>query len=378
LSKTLDLRTATRFTVLVGLALLAGLAWSHGGGAPVVSSSTLVHPPPRIGARDGTSSNWSGYAVVSNLTDPQSGAVDAAQGTWTVPEPSCASDGYSSTWVGIDGYSNGTVEQIGTEQDCSSGTNIYYAWFEMYPKSSWVLNTALYPVGPGDQLTAKVQYEGNGVYLLQLDNAPASGDAWHFETTQKANRAERSSAEWVEEAPSAGGVLSLANFGSVDFSDATVTPSSGTATAIGAWGAYDPITMINGAGAAIPSGLAGGNAFIVEYAPAATVTVATDKSSYLLGTDTEAAVTVHVEDADGNPISGASGDLQVTLNGQPAPVTFTDESGGNYTGTLQIGSLPRGTYTVTVAAVDYSSLLAGRGSATFSVSKSGHGGGNPH
>src|SRR5437899_2952963 len=70
------------------------------------------------------STNWSGFAVTG------SGVTDA-KGSWIVPSVTCSSSTtYSSYWVGIDGYSSNTVEQTGTDSDCSSGHGVYYAWYE--------------------------------------------------------------------------------------------------------------------------------------------------------------------------------------------------------------------------------------------------------
>ena len=77
------------------------------------------------------SSNWSGYAAETNLNDPASGAVTAVSGSWVVPKvtpTSNSSTAYSSVWVGIDGYSSSTVEQIGTDSDVVNGQVQYYAW----------------------------------------------------------------------------------------------------------------------------------------------------------------------------------------------------------------------------------------------------------
>ena len=35
-------------------------------------------------------------------------------------------------WVGIDGYSDSTVEQIGTEENVVNGVPQYHAWWKMY------------------------------------------------------------------------------------------------------------------------------------------------------------------------------------------------------------------------------------------------------
>src|SRR5205085_9108488 len=112
------------------------------------------HSVPVIKVREGTSSNWSGYAAESNINSPSSYFVNKVVGTWTVPSVTCGiANTYSSLWVGIDGYSDNSVEQLGTEQDCSSGSPSYYAWFEMYPHPGYYIPIT---VKAGDTITASV------------------------------------------------------------------------------------------------------------------------------------------------------------------------------------------------------------------------------
>ena len=68
-----------------------------------------------------TSVNWSGYAVETNLASPQEYAFTDVTGSWIVPSVSSSQTAYSSTWIGLDGDSSNTVEQIGTEQDYING-----------------------------------------------------------------------------------------------------------------------------------------------------------------------------------------------------------------------------------------------------------------
>ncbi len=171
-----------------------------------------------------TSSNWSGYAAQTNLNTPLSGAVTAVGGSWVVPTVTGSVTGYSSAWVGIDGYSSSTVEQIGTEQDTSiNGKTTYYAWYEMYPAGSVLISN--FKVAPGDLITAEVLY-ASGAFTLRLTNMPSSGAAAEtFSITKTAKGALQSSAEWIIEAPSAGSTLPLANFGTINFSNAWATIS---------------------------------------------------------------------------------------------------------------------------------------------------------
>src|SRR6478752_7651051 len=87
---------------------------------PVLADNDIISHGPRIKYKNGNgaSTNWAGYAVQTDMTTPQSNAVTDVKGTWIVPGVICdKKNTYSSAWVGIDGYSDGSVEQIGTEQD---------------------------------------------------------------------------------------------------------------------------------------------------------------------------------------------------------------------------------------------------------------------
>jgi hypothetical protein len=151
-------------------------------------------------------------------------------GTWQVPSVSAASSGrgYVATWVGIDGWSSPTVEQIGTESDVSGGgQGTYYAWYEMYPGPSVTLNLT---IKPGDTISAQVSYTAaSRQFTLQISDVTQN----HSVSVTKAGaNAQRSSAEWIVEAPSSGvGPLPLANFGSQTFTSARAT-ISGTTGAI--------------------------------------------------------------------------------------------------------------------------------------------------
>jgi hypothetical protein len=177
------------------------------------------------------STNWSGYGVETNFNSPASYAVTQVAGTWTVPTViNNTSLGWSSTWVGIDGFSSSTVEQLGTEQDTSAtatkyGMPQYYAWYEMYPAFPVLISSV--PISPGNSITASVTYTGIatdsvGTFTLSITNNTTGAS---FSTTQTLITAQRSSAEWIEEAPSSGSVLPLADFQTVSFTGATTTVS---------------------------------------------------------------------------------------------------------------------------------------------------------
>ncbi len=234
--------------VLLGLAMM--LATPSAG-----ASAQLLHSPVQ-GLKHGknsTSTNWSGYANTGTT-------FSDVKGSWTEPSASCSpgQTAYSSFWVGIDGDTTSTVEQTGTDADCSSGTPTYYAWYEMYPKFPVNLSN---PVSPGDSMTAEVKYNGSSSFTLTItDNTKG----WNFSTNQTSRKAKRGSAEWIAEAPSgSGGVLPLANFGTVNFSSCTANGVS-----ISSNPNPDAITMVTSGGTvkAQPSGLgSGGASFSVTW-----------------------------------------------------------------------------------------------------------------
>jgi len=234
---------------------------------PLVSADN-VQSAPRIKLKEGTSSNWSGFASASNISSPSSNYVKEVKGTWTVPTLTCGpSSTYSSAWVGIDGYSDGTVEQLGTESDCSQGIQKNYAWYEMYPKSSHLITGI--SVHPGDVFNAKVTYVGNNNFQLSITDVTTGKS---YSNTFKTH-ANRSSAEWIVEAPYSGGVLPLANFGTMTFTNAQFTDNAGNVHAIdgNGLGTFDPITMKQPSGVtSTPSALTDSgtaSSFSVTYSP---------------------------------------------------------------------------------------------------------------
>jgi len=235
---------------------------------PLSTFADSVHSAPRIKLREGTSSNWSGYASISNISLPISNYVNTVQGNWTVPTLTCGtSTTYSSAWIGIDGYSDNSVEQIGTEQDCSNGVQQNYAWFEMYPHPSFKITGIT--VNAKDVISAKVTYIGKNKFQLAITDVTTKKS---YSNTFKAN-AQRSSAEWIVEAPYSGGVLPLANFGTMNFTNAQFTDSTGHVVAIDGkgTGTYDQITMHDSNGGnSTPSALTDSgttSSFSVIYSP---------------------------------------------------------------------------------------------------------------
>jgi Peptidase A4 family len=197
--------------------LMAGTAPAVSPGHPMVRPGGLAVPGARrtAASKEIGSTNWSGYAVSGSH-----GAYRSVSATWTVPAVTCSSGHrYSSFWVGLDGYGSKSrsVEQAGTDADCSGRTAEFNGWYEMYPAQPVYFRTK---VRPGDHLTASVTFHGAGTYTLALKD---STRGWSHTVTKHETGLARASAEVITEAPSsAGGVLPLADFGTVRFTAAKV------------------------------------------------------------------------------------------------------------------------------------------------------------
>ncbi len=221
-------------------------SWTHAN--CMVSQAKSKHPQEKAFATSGsaTSTNWSGYAI--GKAHPEYDIVNYAYGSWTVPTISpSANTTYSSVWVGIDGFSSNSVEQIGTEHDWTNGAQVNYAWFEMYPLGSYQITG--FPLNIGDVIGAEVNYLGSNVFQLTLFNYTQKVYFAVPTSYTTSSTAQRNSAEWIVEAPYDGGILPLANFGNVTFTNCTVEINRTTGPINDRWWQNDAINMESSTGA---------------------------------------------------------------------------------------------------------------------------------
>ncbi len=214
--------------VLLVVALSAACLTSGNNGLPtgrITLQALPVSAGHHVRNANGASTNWSGYIAASTLVAPPVGSVSDVKGTWVVPTVTGVGNAaaYSAAWVGIDGFSDTTVEQIGTASDWTKRGPSYYAWIEMYPQGSYLING--FPVRPGDTISAEVQYAGNNVFTLNMTNVTRR---IRFSMNMHSPSAKRESAEWIMEAPSSKTVLPLADFHAINFSGCTATVSGQT------------------------------------------------------------------------------------------------------------------------------------------------------
>jgi hypothetical protein len=174
-------------------------------GGPMRPAQATGHDAVPL-ARRTVSANWSGYAAAGR-------AFRSVSASWTQPAAHCRHGAaYASFWVGLDGYSSRSVEQIGTDADCRGRAARYYGWYEMYPAPPARLGRK---VRPGDKMSASVTFGAARTYTLVLRDRTRG---WKHTITRKRAGLARSSAEVITEAPSsAGGVVPLADFGTVRF-----------------------------------------------------------------------------------------------------------------------------------------------------------------
>jgi|SRR5579862_288030 len=204
--------------------------------------------PSPAAASEGTSSvlsfNWSGFA------DVESGAktVSSVSGEWVMPAVQCPSfpykyqDVFLANWVGIDGATNGTVEQLGSGAQCYEGVLYYYVWYEMFPAGTVIegtpacINNNVNCPQPGDFITASVTVTpGNGTnnYKLSLTDFTRPQESFSVTKTCDPSTCLDQSAEWIVERPAFGlpfgfQILPLADYTQTGFYDGTVTSGGKT------------------------------------------------------------------------------------------------------------------------------------------------------
>jgi hypothetical protein len=206
----------------------------------VTAACALGAVPATSAAADvqqASSENWSGYAAGSSGSSSGSGEqFKSVAGSWVTPTVNCsAGQGYSSFWVGLGGSGQSkALEQTGTEADCSgdseSGSSSgasYFAWYELVPSAPVRVSMT---VDPGDHISSRVTVSGTSV-TVALSNQTTGGS---FTKTLTMSSPDVSSAEWIAEAPSSCDQsvssctpLTLADFGTVDFSGASATTTDG-------------------------------------------------------------------------------------------------------------------------------------------------------
>ncbi len=177
--------------------------------------------------------SWAGYVS----SGPNLSAI-AVEASWVVPSvvDTCpaSEDEQAFTWVGIGGWdTDSSIGQLGLDVACSYGVPQYSTWYEFWPSPSVSIPTI--QLSPGDTVFATASYS-NGSFELVIQDVTTNVT---FYATAPDGAANRTTVEWIEEAPveqpySAGIRFPLTDFGVVTFSNTSVNRGSGFVSALSA------------------------------------------------------------------------------------------------------------------------------------------------
>jgi len=148
--------------------------------------------------------NWSGYAESAT-----SGTYTAISGTFTVPTVNVSGTGdqFSSDWLGIGGYSDGTLVQAGIEADSVNGSPFYDAWTEVLPAFERPVHLSIHP---GDTIAVTIVETSSDHWKLSVADESTGRQA----TRKVRYQSSGASAEAITERPclnSCSSVADLAN-----------------------------------------------------------------------------------------------------------------------------------------------------------------------
>lgn len=235
--------------VVASLTVFTSVRHPLGTGRTHAASRAASSAPPVLSrlstASDlSTSRNWSGYVDTAT-------SFNAVSASWVQPTVTCpAKNAWTLLWVGLDGWGSDTVEQGGTSIQCVAGVPHYTAFWEMWP--TLPVQTA-FAVAPGDDVTAGVDYsESTQQFTITVTDTTSGRSLTETKSCGFALQCARASAEWVAEAPShyhAKALYPLADYGTVNFTSATVTDAIGETGPIDdVWWAASGIEQVLGDG----------------------------------------------------------------------------------------------------------------------------------
>lgn len=215
--------------------------------APLSAANAAIAPNSPAG--NGTSLNWSGYTATG-------GTFTSVGASWTVPASAAPSGATANTlsadatWVGIGGVSSRDLIQAGTQTVFQDGAASYEAWYETLPDSSQQVPLTIHP---GDSVTVSLaEQSGSDLWNISFTDH-TTGQNY---STSINYQSSLSSAEWIEEMPSASrGFVTLDNFGTASFTGGFTVENGAQVSLAGA--NAQPLTMINDANTALatPSSL---------------------------------------------------------------------------------------------------------------------------
>ncbi len=144
----------------------------------------------------GQSRNWAGYVATGATT------FACVEATWTQPKVRCVGSTAQSVvfWVGLGGFDQRGLVQVGTEATCGPAGTLVVAWHESLPKERFSIRSAI-RVSAGDRVWAQVRWLDGSHYRLSLADLT---NRQHFALRVTNAIVDRTSAEWIVEAPTGG------------------------------------------------------------------------------------------------------------------------------------------------------------------------------
>ncbi|KAI0598860.1 peptidase A4 family-domain-containing protein [Biscogniauxia sp. FL1348] len=168
--------------------------------------------------------NWAGAVLIGS-------GYETVTGTFTVPTPGVPPGGSSSTeyvvsaWVGIDGDTcQQAIWQAGVDSYIHHGSVTYGTWYEWYPEDSYYYSG--FDVSGGDSIKVTIAAISTTSGNVTIENLTTSKSVSHTLTGLPTSESLcQVNAEWIVEALDP--VEDFASFGTITFTDAYATTSSG-------------------------------------------------------------------------------------------------------------------------------------------------------
>lgn len=217
-------------SVAAAAALAAGLTLASATTATVATASSATTSSATSAlskeADDYGTQSWTAYVLVGHQEGFRQVTAD-----FKVPTVTCTSaQSKASFWIGLDGYGNGTVEQVGITTDCDQSYPNYGEFYEMWP------NNPQYPfrVNPGDSIAMSVTYDSGHWNLAEKDLTQPT-EKFNLPLTCPSGKVcENMTAEAVLEAASG---THLSKFTTTGFTEFQAVDSSGAKVGLKANGA---------------------------------------------------------------------------------------------------------------------------------------------
>ena len=172
------------------------------------------------------SSNWAGAVLIGS-------GYKSVTATIVVPTPKTPSGGSSRTqyaasaWVGLDGDTcQSAILQTGVDFYVQGSSVSFDAWYEWYPDYAYTFSG--FSISAGDSITMTAAATSTTAGKVTLVNNTKKKTVTHSFSSESAALCE-TNAEWiVEDFEEGSGMVPFANFGTVTFTGASVTTTSGS------------------------------------------------------------------------------------------------------------------------------------------------------